>query len=71
MSSHPAWYLNLRADPLATVQVGPHTRQVRARDASEVERQRLWPSLLAAYPHFDAYQERTPRRIPVVILSPV
>jgi deazaflavin-dependent oxidoreductase (nitroreductase family) len=70
MGSHPAWYLNLQADPTASVQVGSSTRQARARDATEAERRRLWATLTAAYPHFDAYQERTPRHIPVVILSP-
>jgi len=70
MGSHPAWYLNLLADPGAAVQVGAATRRVRARDAGEAERERLWPTLTAAYPHFDAYQLRTLRRIPVVILSP-
>ena len=70
MGSHPAWYLNLLADPGAAVQVGAAARRVRARDAGEAERERLWPTLTAAYPHFDAYQLRTLRRIPVVILSP-
>jgi len=70
MSAHPAWYLNLRADPSAVVQLGHAAIQVRARDATEEERHRLWPALTAVYEHFDAYQARTPRRIPVVILSP-
>ena len=70
MGSHPAWYLNLLADPGATVQVGAATRRVLARDAGQAERERLWPTLTAAYPHFDAYQLRTLRRIPVVVLSP-
>jgi len=70
MSGHPAWYLNLRADPRAVVRLGPAAIRVRARDATEEERHRLWPALTAVYEHFDAYQARTPRRIPVVILSP-
>lgn len=70
MGSHPAWYLNLLADPVASVQVAAATRRVRARDAAEAERRRLWPALTAAYPHFDAYQARTARQIPVVVLSP-
>jgi F420H(2)-dependent quinone reductase len=70
MSGHPAWYLNLRADPHVVVQLGPAVTRVRARDATEEERHRLWPALTAVYEHFDAYQARTPRRIPVVILSP-
>ena len=70
MGSHPAWYLNLRADPGATVQVGASTARVRARNATAAERERLWRLLTAVYPHFDAYQLRTSRHIPVVILSP-
>jgi deazaflavin-dependent oxidoreductase (nitroreductase family) len=70
VGAHPAGYVNLLADPGATVQVGASTWRVRARDATEAERDRLWPTLTAAYPHFDAYQLRTSRPIPVVILSP-
>jgi F420H(2)-dependent quinone reductase len=70
MGTHPAWYLNLLADPNVTVQAGSSTRRMRARDATPAERSRLWSALNAAYPHFDAYQTRTSRRIPVVILSP-
>jgi deazaflavin-dependent oxidoreductase (nitroreductase family) len=70
MSAHPAWYLNLRTDPRAVVQLGPAAIAVQARDATEEERHRLWPALTAVYEHFDAYQVRTPRRIPMVILSP-
>jgi hypothetical protein len=50
--------------------VGTVTLPVRARDATAPERERLWPTLTAAYPHFDAYQLRTSRHIPVVILTP-
>jgi deazaflavin-dependent oxidoreductase (nitroreductase family) len=70
MSTHPGWYLNLQADPVASVRVGALQRPVRARDASEDERGRFWPRLAAAYPYFDAYRARTSRRIPMVILSP-
>ena len=70
MSDHPAWYLNLRANPRATVRVGSATRPVHAREATEDERARHWPTLTAAYPRFDAYESRARRRIPVVILTP-
>ena len=70
MGSHPARDHKHQAAPRATLQVRAATTRVRARDATEAERDRLWPTLTAAYPHFDAYQLRTSRRIPVVILSP-
>jgi deazaflavin-dependent oxidoreductase (nitroreductase family) len=70
MSAHPAWYLNLLADPRATVEVGARRREVVARPATSSERDDLWPALNAAYHHFDAYQRRTARDIPVVIVTP-
>jgi F420H(2)-dependent quinone reductase len=71
MSRHPAWYLNLHDDPRATVDVGSTRREMIARPATAPERAEIWPALTAVYPHFDAYQQRTERRIPVLILSPV
>jgi len=65
----PAWFLNLMANPATTVQVGSERRSVEAREAGEEERQSLWPRLVEMYPEYDAYQRRTDRRIPVVILS--
>jgi deazaflavin-dependent oxidoreductase (nitroreductase family) len=71
MSSHPAWYLNLLADPEVTVDVASRRRRMTGRPASESERAELWPALTAVYPHFDAYQSRTDRIIPVLILAPM
>lgn len=69
--AHPAWYLNIVADP--RVQVGPvgeEPRAMVARAASDVERQRLWPRVVAAYSGYAAYQRRTSRLIPLVLLEP-
>lgn len=65
---HPAWWLNLRDVPDATVQVGPGTRRVRAALATPAERVRLWPVLKATNPFYARYEQRTRREIPVVIL---
>jgi F420H(2)-dependent quinone reductase len=66
---HPAWYLNLVADPAATVQLGAEVRPVRARDADPAERAALWPRLAANWPPYDDYQARTERVLPVVVLE--
>ncbi|HTU14349.1 MAG TPA: nitroreductase family deazaflavin-dependent oxidoreductase [Solirubrobacterales bacterium] len=66
----PAWFYNLKANPDTTVQIGSEVRPVRARVATEEERDRLWPMALKVYPSYAEYQERTDRRIPLVILSP-
>ena len=67
---HPAWWLNLRDSPRTTVQVGAERREVVAREAGDDERARLWPRLVEAWPDYAAYQRRTERRIPVIVLSP-
>ncbi len=38
----PAWWLNLQAEPTASVELPDGTREVRARAASAAERERLW-----------------------------
>jgi deazaflavin-dependent oxidoreductase (nitroreductase family) len=66
----PAWWLNLQARPDAEVQLGPTRRPIRARLASDEERQRLWPRFVRATAMYDAYRETAGREIPVVILEP-
>ncbi|MFC0028621.1 nitroreductase family deazaflavin-dependent oxidoreductase [Micromonospora chaiyaphumensis] len=68
---HPAWYLNLLADPEAQVQVGPDTFPVRARTATAEEKPRMWRTMTAAWPAYDEYQTKTDREIPVVVLERV
>jgi deazaflavin-dependent oxidoreductase (nitroreductase family) len=70
-AAHPAWWLNLRAAPETTVQVGPERRRMRAREATPQERERLWPRLVALYSDYDVYAARADREIPVVVLAPV
>jgi deazaflavin-dependent oxidoreductase (nitroreductase family) len=70
---NPAWLHNLRANPLASVQVGGEKRSVRAREARPEERKRLWPKLEAIYRPYGDYRrraERADREIPLVILEP-
>jgi deazaflavin-dependent oxidoreductase (nitroreductase family) len=68
---HPAWYLNLQANPEAEVQVKGDVFKVRARDAEGEERERLWRQMNEMWPDYDRYQERTERQIPVVVLERV
>ena len=67
---HPAWYLNLKANPETSVNWRGENRRVRARDATDSERDRLWAKMVEVYAPYDAYQRRTERRIPVVVLEP-
>ncbi len=69
-ATHPTWWLNLREDRVATVEVGERRLSVRAREASAGERKRLWPLLVEMYGGYEGYQEKTDREIPVVLLRP-
>jgi deazaflavin-dependent oxidoreductase (nitroreductase family) len=69
--THPAWYLNLRDNPAVEVQIaGKPKQQMRARIATAEERVRLWPLVTSKYKNYGAYQKRTTREIPLVILEP-
>lgn len=70
MSHHPLWYRNLEANPRVEVEIGNQRRTMVARPATATEKAALWPRLVAMYRDYDAYQARTERDIPVVILSP-
>jgi F420H(2)-dependent quinone reductase len=68
--THPSWYLNLRANPAATIQIGSRKLALTAETAPPEERARLWPLLTRMYPGYDDYQAKTSREIPLVILTP-
>ncbi|MDQ6840758.1 MAG: nitroreductase family deazaflavin-dependent oxidoreductase [Actinomycetota bacterium] len=68
---HPAWFLNLRDDPdvEVVVQGGPAQR-MHAHIATDEQRSRLWPPLIAAHKNYAGYQDKTSREIPLVMLEP-
>ena len=68
--THPAWYLNLVANPDASIEIGTETRQVRARVAEGDERDEIWSKQKELMPGFADYEQRTTREIPVVVLEP-
>ena len=67
--THPIWWRNLQHNPHAEVQIRRTLLQVEAREATPEERERLWPKLVALYPDYQNYQERTTRTIPIVLLQ--
>lgn len=69
-TEHPSWYLNLRDEPKAAIQVGGDRFEVRARTADVDEKARLWPQMAQIWPQYDEYMRKADRDIPVVILRP-
>ena len=66
---HPAWFLNLQADPQVHLQVLADHFDLRARVTEGPERERLWEMMVGVYADFADYQKKTQREIPVVVLE--
>jgi deazaflavin-dependent oxidoreductase (nitroreductase family) len=65
----PQWYLNLQDNPEVHVQVKGDRFAAHARTANAEEKSELWKVMTSVWPDYDAYQERTAREIPVVVLT--
>lgn len=68
---NPLWYRNMLADPRVELQDGPLRRTYRAREVTGEEKARWWGRAVEAFPDYAAYQARTAREIPVLVLDPV
>jgi deazaflavin-dependent oxidoreductase (nitroreductase family) len=66
---HPAWYLNLVANPDVRVEIKGVGTPMTARTASEAEKEQIWPGIVAKAKNFDRYRTKTSRNIPVIILT--
>jgi F420H(2)-dependent quinone reductase len=66
--SHPSWYLNLAAEPRATIEIEDRREEVVARTVTGEEREPLWRRAVAIYPAYANYQRRADRQLPVVVL---
>jgi deazaflavin-dependent oxidoreductase (nitroreductase family) len=68
---HPAWYLNLVANPQATIDIGPEQFPVNAKVLpSGAERDKMWQGFVDVYAFLDEFQKRAGRPIPIVMLTP-
>jgi len=70
---HPAWFLNLEANPDVGIQVGRRRLKGRAKvvESSDADYGRLWK--LANENNkdrYDAYQANCDRPIPIVVITP-
>jgi deazaflavin-dependent oxidoreductase (nitroreductase family) len=67
---NPAWYHNLLAHPDTRVEIGQETIEVTASEAQGEERDRIYTTQAERVPQFADYEKNTPRKIPVVLLTP-
>lgn len=68
--AHPAWYLNLEAQPEVEATIKGKRRPMTARILSSEEKAEVWPRITASYKGYAGYQSKTDRDIPVVVLEP-
>ena len=64
------WTLNLRANPVARVQIGPVSGIYHAREASQAEVDRYWPQLVQIWPAYQTLYDRSGQRL-VFVLEPI
>ncbi len=68
--TNPDWYHNLKAHPDTRIEVGTDTVDVVASEATGEERERLFRTQAERSPQFAEYEQKTPRVIPVIVLTP-
>ena len=69
--TNPSWYHNLIAHPRVTLEVGGEKFDAEVSEARGAERDRLFEAQAGLMPVFNQYQQRTERRIPVIVLARV
>jgi deazaflavin-dependent oxidoreductase (nitroreductase family) len=68
---HPAWFHNLLANPVVTVEDGLFTYEARATVLDGAERDQMFARAVEADPGWGEYQANTTRVLPVVALEPI
>ncbi|MFF5566700.1 nitroreductase/quinone reductase family protein [Streptomyces sp. NPDC012623] len=66
---HPAWYHNLLAHPVVTVEIGTERYEAVAVPAEGARRDRLMRRVVRVAPGYGDYQAATSRVLPVVVLE--
>ena len=65
------WYLNLKHQPRAALEVKGKRIEVQSREATGEEYDRLWKFATEKHPPYLDYQKMTTRHIPIMVFEPV
>ncbi|MDA7775041.1 nitroreductase family deazaflavin-dependent oxidoreductase [Pseudomonadales bacterium] len=65
--SHPVWYHNLVDKPNIRITYAGQTKEMTVREVFDEEKAEIWETCCQYYPPYQAYQDRTERRIPVFV----
>lgn len=69
--THPAWYWNMKKNAHVQLQDGAEVGDYIARELDGEERMQWWERANAVWPHYEEYQQKTERVIPVFVLEPI
>ena len=64
---HPVWYHNLVAKPNIRITYAGQTKEMTVREVFDEEKTEIWKTCCQYYQPYQAYQDRTERRIPVFV----
>ena len=56
------WVINLRANPIARLQIGQDIGEYQAREATDAEIQRLWSRLVELWPAYQTHYQQSGQR---------
>ena len=69
---NPVWVYNLRANPDVEIRDMTDVHKMRVREITDdAERAPLWDAAAKAFPPYNDYQKKAPRKIPVFLAEPV
>ena len=69
---NPVWVYNLRANPDVEIRDKTEVFKMQVREVTDdQEREILWDASSNAFPPYNDYQAKTPRKIPVFVAEPV
>jgi F420H(2)-dependent quinone reductase len=71
LDQQPGWFLNLKHNPQAQIQIGTAKVSVLAQEVVPEEREHLWATWIQANPGYASFQAKTTRKLPMVILKPI
>ncbi len=70
-AKNASWYLNLKKQPRAVLEVNGKRIEVQSREAQGEEYSRLWKFATEHHPPYLDYQKMTARRIPIMVFEPI
>lgn len=67
---HPAWYHNLKTNPLAKCSIAGRSEDYIAHEAEGERYNKFWRAAMEIYPGFSNYQKRAgDRHIPIMVMT--